>query len=134
MNSGLRWKLIVAFLLVFFAGLACGFFGALHSARWMIGHHRGGSVAEHMKQRLHWQLARLLLGADPGAASRTPAGHLSFHYRLHPGLHELLHPPQECGFGAEWVRAPRLPLEGREREDILRIIYKGIETKPKLTD
>ena len=56
MNSGLRWKLIVAFLLVFFAGLACGFFGALHSARWMIGHHRGGSVAEHMKQRLQWQL------------------------------------------------------------------------------
>ncbi|GAA3498781.1 hypothetical protein GCM10019016_058840 [Streptomyces prasinosporus] len=42
-------------------------------------------------QRLHWQPARLLLGADPGAASRTPAGHLSFHYRLHPDLHELLH-------------------------------------------
>jgi 4-hydroxy-tetrahydrodipicolinate synthase len=40
---------------------------------------------------------------------------------------------QECGLGAEWVRAPRLPLEGREREEILRIIHHGISTRPKLT-
>jgi 4-hydroxy-tetrahydrodipicolinate synthase len=39
---------------------------------------------------------------------------------------------QECGLGAEWVRAPRLPLEGREREEILRIIRKGIATRPKI--
>ncbi|HMC28515.1 MAG TPA: dihydrodipicolinate synthase family protein [Verrucomicrobiae bacterium] len=37
---------------------------------------------------------------------------------------------QECGLGAEWVRAPRLPLEGQEREDILAIIRKGIENRP----
>ncbi|MER6842653.1 LysR family transcriptional regulator [Streptomyces platensis] len=41
---------------------------------------------------LRWHLAGLLLGADPGAASRTPAGHLAFRYRLHPDLHELLSP------------------------------------------
>jgi len=39
---------------------------------------------------------------------------------------------QECGLGAEWVRAPRLPLEGREREEILKIIRKGIATRPKV--
>jgi len=39
---------------------------------------------------------------------------------------------QECGLGTEWVRAPRLPLEGREREEILKIIRKGIATRPKV--
>src|SRR5262249_43498850 len=34
---------------------------------------------------------------------------------------------QECGLGSEWVRAPRLPLAGREREEIRAIIRKGIE-------
>lgn len=37
---------------------------------------------------------------------------------------------QECGLGAEWVRAPRLPLDGAEREQVLSIIRKGIETRP----
>ena len=36
----------------------------------------------------------------------------------------------ECGLGNEWVRAPRMVLEGREREEILAIIRKGIETRP----
>ena len=40
---------------------------------------------------------------------------------------------QECGLGAEWVRAPRLPLEGREREEILKIIHKGIEKRPAVS-
>jgi 4-hydroxy-tetrahydrodipicolinate synthase len=39
---------------------------------------------------------------------------------------------QEVGLGAEWVRAPRLPLEGREREGVLAIIRKGIETRPEI--
>ena len=37
---------------------------------------------------------------------------------------------QECGLGAEWVRAPRLPLEGEERKKVLQVIRKGIETRP----
>jgi len=37
---------------------------------------------------------------------------------------------QECGLGAEWVRAPRLPLAGAERETVLAIIRRGIETRP----
>ncbi len=39
---------------------------------------------------------------------------------------------QECGLGAEWVRAPRLPLEGAEREAVLQVIRRGIETRPKI--
>ena len=38
---------------------------------------------------------------------------------------------QECGLGTEWVRAPRLPIEGDERQAILKIIRHGIETRPK---
>ncbi len=39
---------------------------------------------------------------------------------------------QECGLGVEWVRAPRLPLEGEERERVLAIIRRGIQTRPQL--
>ena len=39
---------------------------------------------------------------------------------------------QECGLGAEWVRAPRLPLEGQERKEILKIIRQGIAARPKI--
>ncbi|HEX4120917.1 MAG TPA: dihydrodipicolinate synthase family protein, partial [Verrucomicrobiae bacterium] len=37
---------------------------------------------------------------------------------------------QECGLGAEWVRPPRLPLAGAEREQVLKIIHQGIATRP----
>jgi 4-hydroxy-tetrahydrodipicolinate synthase len=39
---------------------------------------------------------------------------------------------QEAGLGAEWVRAPRLPLEGAERERVLAIIRASIANRPKL--
>lgn len=39
---------------------------------------------------------------------------------------------QEAGLGAEWVREPRLPLVGEERERVLSVIRRGIEAKPKL--
>jgi len=38
---------------------------------------------------------------------------------------------QEVGLGAEWVRAPRLPLVGEEREAVLKVIRHGIETRPE---
>ena len=37
---------------------------------------------------------------------------------------------QECGLGSEWVRAPRLPLTGGERKQILKIIHDGIAKRP----
>jgi 1-pyrroline-4-hydroxy-2-carboxylate deaminase len=39
---------------------------------------------------------------------------------------------QECGLGREWVRAPRQPLTGVEREDVLKTIHDGIATRPSL--
>ena len=39
---------------------------------------------------------------------------------------------QECGLGREWVRAPRLPLAGAERERILKIIHHGMESRPSI--
>jgi dihydrodipicolinate synthase/N-acetylneuraminate lyase len=38
----------------------------------------------------------------------------------------------ETGLGSEMVRAPRLPLEGAEREEILGIIRRAIATRPAL--
>jgi 4-hydroxy-tetrahydrodipicolinate synthase len=37
---------------------------------------------------------------------------------------------QEAGLGAEWVRLPRQPLADAERERILGVIRKGLETRP----
>jgi 4-hydroxy-tetrahydrodipicolinate synthase len=39
---------------------------------------------------------------------------------------------QATGLGAEWVREPRLPLSGQERERVMEIINKGIANRPKL--
>lgn len=38
------------------------------------------------------------------------------------------------GLGTETVRAPRLPLQGDERKDILNIIKKGLKRRPILPD
>jgi 1-pyrroline-4-hydroxy-2-carboxylate deaminase len=38
----------------------------------------------------------------------------------------------ETGLGSEYVRAPRLPLEGEERERVLKVIRNGIKTRPQL--
>jgi len=39
---------------------------------------------------------------------------------------------QEAGFGREWVRAPRLTLQGAERARILRIIHDGMRSRPTI--
>jgi 4-hydroxy-tetrahydrodipicolinate synthase len=37
---------------------------------------------------------------------------------------------QETGLGTEWVREPRLPLAGAEREEVLAIIRRTVATRP----
>ena len=39
---------------------------------------------------------------------------------------------QETGLGAEWVRAPRLPIAGAERRRVLKIIRDAIKNRPPL--
>jgi dihydrodipicolinate synthase/N-acetylneuraminate lyase len=39
---------------------------------------------------------------------------------------------QETGLGSETVRAPRLPLEGAERAEVLAIVRRALATRPPL--
>ena len=39
---------------------------------------------------------------------------------------------QECGYGTEQCRAPRLNIEGEEREWVLGVIRKAIATRPAI--
>ena len=59
----------------------------------------------------------------------TPLLHLDTHPKFVQYIKLAI---QECGLGAEWVRAPRLPLAGEERERILKIIRHGIANRPKI--
>jgi len=53
------------------------------------------------------------------------------HFDSHPKLVQYIKLTcQELGFGTERVRAPRLPLVGEERERILGIVRKSVETRP----
>ena len=58
----------------------------------------------------------------------TPLLHLDTHVKLVQYIKLAM---AETGLGSEMVRAPRLPLAGREREEILAIIRKAIQKRPK---
>ncbi|OMP80016.1 dihydrodipicolinate synthase family protein [[Flexibacter] sp. ATCC 35208] len=52
---------------------------------------------------------------------------------LHPKLVQYIKLAEQLvGLGSETVRAPRLPLEGTEREKILSVINTALANKPKL--
>lgn len=59
----------------------------------------------------------------------TPLLHLDVNVKLVQNIKLCL---QETGLGTEWTRAPRLPLVGKEREAVLKIIRTGIENRPQL--
>ncbi len=52
---------------------------------------------------------------------------------IHPKLVQYIKLAEtQAGIGSENVRAPRLAIEGEERERVLKIINDGIATRPKL--
>lgn len=52
---------------------------------------------------------------------------------IHPKLVQYIKLAEaQAGIGSETVRAPRLTLVGKEREDVLKIINNGIATRPVL--
>lgn len=54
---------------------------------------------------------------------------------IHPKLVQYIKlAATEAGIGSEHVRAPRLPLEGTERNRVLKIIRDGLSTRPTLPD
>jgi 4-hydroxy-tetrahydrodipicolinate synthase len=83
------------------------------------------------ENRLLWDLVSAGRYADALALYRwyTPLLHLDTHTKLVQYIKLAM---AETGLGSETVRAPRLPLVGKEREDILAIIRKAIQKRPPM--
>lgn len=83
------------------------------------------------ENRLLWDLATSGKWEEAREIYRwyTPLLHLDTHVKL---VQYIKLAVAECGFGSEMVRAPRLPLVGQEREEILGIIRQAIATRPQL--
>lgn len=81
------------------------------------------------ENRLLWDLATSSRFDEALAVYRwyTPLLHLDTHPKL---VQYIKLAAQECGFGSEVVRAPRMTLVGEERRRILEIIRTGIQTRP----
>jgi 4-hydroxy-tetrahydrodipicolinate synthase len=81
------------------------------------------------ENRLLWDLAMAGRWEEARAVYRwyMPLLHLDTHPKLVQYIKLAM---AERGFGAETVRAPRLPLVGAEREHILGIIRQALATRP----
>jgi len=83
------------------------------------------------ENRLLWDLATSGQWEEALKVYRwyTPLLHLDTHVKL---VQYIKLAVQECGYGSELTRPPRLPLVAKEREHILAIIRKGIATRPRI--
>jgi dihydrodipicolinate synthase/N-acetylneuraminate lyase len=81
------------------------------------------------ENRLLWDLATSGRYEDALKIYRwyTPLLHLDTHVKLVQYIKLAM---AETGLGSEMVRPPRLPLVGKEREDVLAVIRKAIQTRP----
>lgn len=81
------------------------------------------------ENRLLWDLAMAGKYAEALKVYRwyTPLLHLDTHVKL---VQYIKLAVQECGYGSELTREPRLPLVGAEREETLKLIRKSIATRP----
>ena len=79
--------------------------------------------------RLLWELAAAGKYDEALKVYRwfTPLLHLDTHVKLVQYIKLAM---AECGLGSEMLRAPRLPLAGKERDEILAIIHRAIQTRP----
>jgi dihydrodipicolinate synthase/N-acetylneuraminate lyase len=82
------------------------------------------------ENRLLWDLAMAGKWNEALGVYRwyTPLLHLDTHVKL---VQYIKLAVQECGYGSEKTRAPRLPLVGDERERILKVIRDGITNRPR---
>jgi 4-hydroxy-tetrahydrodipicolinate synthase len=60
----------------------------------------------------------------------TPLLHLDTHVKL---VQYIKLAAAEAGHGSEMTRAPRLPLVGKEREEVLAVIRKAIAARPRVS-
>ena len=91
----------------------------------------GCGIAFPEENQYFWELTRKGKWEDARRVYRwfTPLLHLDTHTKF---VQYIKLAVQECGLGREWVRAPRLPLAGAERKQILKVIHEGIANKPKV--
>jgi 4-hydroxy-tetrahydrodipicolinate synthase len=91
----------------------------------------GSGIAFPRENQRFWELTRRGAWQEARELYRwfTPLLHLDTHVKFVQYIKLMV---QECGLGAEWVRAPRLPLVGEERRQILQIIHDGIKDRPVL--
>jgi 4-hydroxy-tetrahydrodipicolinate synthase len=91
----------------------------------------GSGIAFPMENQYLWELTRAGKWDEALKIYRwfTPLLHLDVHTKF---VHYIKLAVQECGLGQEWVRAPRLPLKGPERGNVLKIIHDGIDARPKI--
>src|SRR4051794_18156232 len=91
----------------------------------------GSGIAFPRENQYCWELTRAGKWEEARDLYRwfTPLLHLDTHVKF---VQYIKLAVQECGLGSEWVRAPRLPLTGPERKQVLEIIHHGIKTRPKL--
>lgn len=83
-------------------------------------------------QRL-WELTRGGRWDDARALYRwaQPLNKLDTHVHFVQYIKLLV---QEAGLGAEWVREPRLPIAGEERERVLKVIREAFSKRPVLPE
>src|SRR5207249_392053 len=91
----------------------------------------GSGIAFPAENQHFWELTRLGEWSKAREMYRwfTPLLHLDVHTKF---VQYIKLAVQACGLGREWVRAPRLPLVGAERKQILQIIETGIAARPKV--
>lgn len=87
-----------------------------------------GLAFPHDNQRF-WELTRSGAWAEARELYRwyTPLLHLDVSTKLVQYIKLAI---AENGLGSEWVRAPRMSLEGEERERILGVIRTALATRP----
>jgi 4-hydroxy-tetrahydrodipicolinate synthase len=92
----------------------------------------GSGIAFPDENQYFWELTRRGKWDQAREFYRwfTPLLHLDTHPKF---VQYIKLAVQECGFGAEWTRAPRLTLVGEERRRILKIIHDGMAKRPRLT-
>jgi 4-hydroxy-tetrahydrodipicolinate synthase len=91
----------------------------------------GTGIAFPKENQALWELMQAGRWAEAVQLYRwfTPLLHLDTHVKF---VQYIKLAVQECGLGAEWVRAPRLVLTGAERKQVLKVIHDGIAKRPKL--
>jgi 4-hydroxy-tetrahydrodipicolinate synthase len=83
------------------------------------------------ENRLLWDLATAGRWDEAREVYRwySPLLHLDTHVKL---VQYIKLAVAECGLGSEMVRAPRLPLVGAEREAVLAVVRRAIQSRPNL--